>query len=70
MITLFISLFFGASFVTTVALVAACILSGRTQEASAAETVMVSVESLHGIAEVELPNYSQRRQSVPVHAGI
>jgi hypothetical protein len=69
MITVLLSLFFGASFVTSVALVAACILSGRMQPTAEAEIALVPVESFRAIAEVELPKYSQRRQTAPLHAG-
>jgi hypothetical protein len=70
MITMLASLFFGASFVTTVALIAACMLSGRMQEVTEAETSLVTVESLRAIAEVELPKYRRRQSAVPVHAGV
>jgi hypothetical protein len=70
MITVFVSLFFGASLVTSIALAAACILSGRGQEEIEAEQAFVTVESLRGIAEVELPRRRQHRRATPAHAGI
>jgi hypothetical protein len=70
MITVIVSLFFGASLVTSIALAAACMLSGQVQRAAEAELGWTSVESLHSIAEVELPNHSRRRQAKPAHAGI
>jgi hypothetical protein len=70
MITVIVSLFFVASLVTSIMLVAACMLSGRRQETSEEEPMSVTVESLQSIAEVELPKYSQRRKTAPVHAGI
>ena len=71
MITVIVSLFFGASLVTSIALAAACMLSGQVQRAAEAELGWtISVESLHSIAEVELPNHSRRRQAKPAHAGI
>ncbi|MFN8464131.1 MAG: hypothetical protein U0X20_01210 [Caldilineaceae bacterium] len=70
MITVFVSLFFGASLLTSIALAAACMLSGRGQEECEAEQALVTVESLRGIAEVELPRRSQRRQATPAHVGI
>jgi hypothetical protein len=72
MITAMVSLFLGASFVTSVSLVAACILSGKTQEAAerelALEPAWDSCQAWRSIAEVELPRYSQRRQAAPAHA--
>jgi hypothetical protein len=70
MITVIISLFFGASLVTSIALAAACMLSGQVQRAAEVELGWIPVESLHAIAEVELPNHSRRRQVKPAHAGI
>jgi hypothetical protein len=70
MITLLVGLFFGASFVTTVSLIAACMLSGRMQATVEAETSLVTVESLRTIAEVELPKYSRRGPATPAHAGL
>jgi hypothetical protein len=70
MITVFVSLFLSASLITSIALVAACVLSGRGQEEVVAEQAFVTVESLRGIAEVELPRRGQRRQATPAHAGI
>lgn len=70
MITVLVSLFLGASFVTSIALVSACMLSGRGQEEVTMEQAMVSVESLQAIAEVELPRRGQLRQATPAHAGI
>jgi hypothetical protein len=70
MVPIVVSLFFGASFITTVALVAAAALSGRVQQSMEAECTFVTAASLHSIAEVELPGYKQRRQKAPVHSGI
>jgi hypothetical protein len=70
MITVIVSLFFVASLVTSIMLVAACRLSGRMQETGEEEPISVTVESLQSIAEVELPKYSQRRKTAPAHAGI
>jgi hypothetical protein len=70
MITIVVSLFFGASFITSVALVAAAALAGRVQQKLEAECTLLTVESLHSIAEVELPGYKPRGQAAPVHAGV
>ncbi len=70
MITVLVSLFLGASFLTSIALVSACMLAGRGQEEVPMEQAMVSVESLQAIAEVELPRRGQLRQPTPAHAGI
>ena len=70
MITVIISLFFGASLVTSIALAAACMLSGQGQRVAEVELGWIPVESLHAIAEVELSNHSRRRQVKPAHAGI
>jgi hypothetical protein len=71
MIAVIVSLFVGASVVTSVALIAACILSGRTQEVVAIEAEfepgLVPVESLRAIAEMELPKYKRGRGSSPLH---
>jgi hypothetical protein len=73
MIAVIVSLFLGASVVTSVALIAACILSGRTQEVvgmnAQYELGLVPVESLRAIAEVELPKYKRARSSTPLHVG-
>jgi hypothetical protein len=72
MITAMISLFLGASFVTSVSLVAACILSGKTQAAAerelALEPAWDSCHDWRSIAEVELPRYRQRRPVSRAHA--
>jgi hypothetical protein len=72
MITAMVSLFLGASLVTSVSLVAACILSGRTHDAAerelALEPALGACQDWLSIAEVELPRYSQRRQAIPAHA--
>ncbi len=70
MITVLVSLFLGASFLTSLTLVAACMVSGRGQEEVTMAQAMVSVESLQAIAEVELPRRSQLRQAMQAHAGI
>ena len=68
MIIVLVSLFLGASFVTSIAVVLACIVAGRGQEDATMEQALV-LESLHAIAEVELPR-RQMRQAAPAHAGI
>jgi len=70
MITVIVSLFFCASLVASISLVAACMLSGRGQVIGEEEPMQVTLESLRSIAEVELPKHSQRRQTAPARAGI
>jgi hypothetical protein len=70
MVPIVVSLFFGASFITSIALVAAAALAGRVQERVEAESTLSTAESLHSIAEVALPRDKQRGQAAPVHAGI
>lgn len=70
MIIVLVSLFLGASFLSSMALVAACMLSGRGQEEVSMEQAMVSVESMQAIAEVELSRRGKMRQATPAHAGI
>lgn len=69
MITIGVSLFLGASFITSVALVAAAALSGRVQDRVQAERSLLTAEFVYSIAEVELPRYTQRCQAAPVDAG-
>jgi hypothetical protein len=70
MIMVIVGLFLSASFITSIAVVSACMLAGRCQEEVTMEQTMVSVESLHAIAEVELPRRRQMRQAATAHAGI
>jgi hypothetical protein len=70
MITLIVILYFGASLVSSLLLVAACMQSGRSQATAGEEPMLISVVLLQPIAEVDLPKQSQRRKPAPAHAGI
>lgn len=68
MIVVLVSLFLSASFATSVAIIAACMMSGRVQRAIEAEAA--TAEAMRAIAEVELPKRRQRRHAAPAHAGV